>query len=118
VLDSAKDISHAGCWAHVSRKFTEAAKGAGKDGKAGSIDIALGYIRRIYKVVAEGRKANCTPEQLLFMRQEKPKPIVMDYFAWLSKKALMAVPKSLLGVAVNYTPKQWNGLLVISITRR
>jgi transposase len=111
-LDSAKDISHAGCWAHVRRKFTEAAKGAGKDRKAGSVDIALRYIRRIYEVEAEGRKVHCTPEQLLSMRQEKSKPILMDFFAWLSKKALMVVPKSLLGVAVNYTLKQWNRLLV------
>jgi transposase len=111
-LDLVKNISHAGCWAHVRRKFTEAAKGAGKDRKAGSVDIALGYIRRIYEVEAEGRKAHCTPEQLLSMRQEKSKPILADFFAWLSKKALVVVPKSLLGVAVNYTLKQWSRLLV------
>lgn len=111
-LDIAKDVSHAGCWAHVRRKFTEAVKGAGKERKAGSADIALGYIRRIYEVEAEGRRANCTADQLLVLRQERSKPILTDFFAWLSKKSLMVVPKSLLGVAVNYALKQWSRLLI------
>lgn len=35
------------------RKFTEADKGSGKTKKPGSVDVALGYIRRIYAVEVE-----------------------------------------------------------------
>jgi transposase len=107
-----KDIFHAGCWAHARRKFSEAAKGSGKGKKPGSVDVALGYIRRIYEVETEGKRLNYNAEQFVELRQCKAKPILDDFFKWLSKKSLQVVPKSLLGIAVNYTLKQWNRLLV------
>jgi transposase len=107
-----KDIFHAGCWAHARRKFTEAAKGSGKGKKSGSVDIALTYIRRIYEVETEGKRLHCSAVQFVELRQRKAKPILDDFFKWLSKKSLQVVPKSLLGIAVNYTLKQWNRLLV------
>jgi len=111
-LNVRKDIFHAGCWAHVRRKFTEAGKGSGKEKKSGSVDVALGYIRRIYEVEAEGKRLNYSPEQRVALRNEKAKPILDDFLKWLSKKSLQVVPKSLLGLAVNYTLKQWARLLV------
>jgi transposase len=111
-LAAQKDIFHAGCWAHARRKFTEAAKGSGKGKKPGSVDVALGYIRRIYEVETEGKRLNYSAVQFVELRQRKAKPILDDFFKWLSKKSLQVVPKSLLGIAVNYTLKQWNRLLV------
>lgn len=111
-LDVKKDVLHAGCWAHARRKFAEAAKGAGKGKKPGSVDVALGYIRRIYEVETEAKRRNCSPEQRVQLRREKVKPILDDFLKWLSKKSIQVVPKSLLGLAVNYTLKQWDRLLV------
>jgi transposase len=110
-LDKLPNVFHAGCWAHARRKFMEAEKGSGKGNKTGSVDIALGYIRKLYAVEHEGNKKGYKPEQMRILRQEKSKPILDDFFKWLSKKSLHVVPKSLLGVAVNYTLKRWPRLI-------
>ena len=93
-----KDIFHAGCWAHARRKFAEAVKGAGKEKKPGSVDVALGYIRRIYEIETEGKRLGYSGVQFVELRQRKAKPILDDFFKWLSKKSLQVVPKSLLGI--------------------
>lgn len=110
-LDRLPHVFHAGCWAHARRKFMEADKGSGKGNKTGSVDIALSYIRKLYAVEHEGKKKAYAPEQMRILRQEKSKTILDDFYKWLSKKSLQVVPKSLLGVAVNYTLKQWTRLI-------
>ena len=110
-LDKLPNVFHAGCWAHARRKFMEAKKGSGKGNKTGSVDIALSYIRKLYAVEHEGSKKGYKPEQMRILRQEKSKPILDDFYRWISKKSLQVVPKSLLGVAVNYTLKQWHRLV-------
>jgi transposase len=110
-LDKQSNIHHVGCWAHARRKFMEADKGSGKGKKAGSVDMAASYIRKLYAVEHEGRKNEYGPEQMCAMRQEKAKPVLDDFYTWLSKKSLHVVPKSLLGIAVNYTLKQWPRLI-------
>jgi transposase len=111
-LDHMSEVRHAGCLAHARRKFTDAQKAQGKIKKVGSVDIALGYIRKIYAIEAEARKKEIPGEQLLQLRLEKVKPIFDDFFKWLSKKSLQVVPKSLLGKAVSYTLNEWNRLIV------
>jgi transposase len=85
-LDQVPEVRHAGCLAHARRKFTDMQKAQGKNNKPGSVDIALGYIRKIYAVESEAGKKGITGERLLKLRQEKAKPIFDDFFKWLSKK--------------------------------
>jgi transposase len=110
-LDKQSDIHHIGCWAHARRKFMDADKGSGKGKKTGSADLAVSYIRKLYAVEHEGRKNEYGPEQMRTLRQKKSKPIIEDFYKWLGKKSLHVVPKSLLGIAVNYTLKQWPRLI-------
>jgi transposase len=111
-LDNIQEVDHAGCLAHARRKFTDAQKAQGNNRKPGSIDIALGYIRKIYAIESQAGKKEITGEQLLTLRRDKAKPIFDDFFKWLSKKSLQVAPKSLLGKAVNYTLNEWKRLLV------
>jgi transposase len=111
-LDHIKEIIHAACLAHARRKFTDADKARGKNAKPGSIDIALKYIRNIYALESKAKKKNLSGNALLDFRKQHVKPIFDDFFKWLSKKSLQVVPKSLLGVAINYTLKQWERLIV------
>ena len=111
-LDKLDDIDHAGCWAHARRKFTEAEKGSGKKGKPGSVEVALSYIRKMYRIEKEGKRLELSPGKLVALRREKAKPILDQFFLWLSKKAKHVTPKSLLGIAVNYTLNQWHRLIV------
>jgi transposase len=110
-IDMQPDIDHAGCWAHARRKFIEAKKGSGKGNQAGSVDVALNFIRQIYAVEKEGRQKEYSPEQMYALRQEKTRPVVADFRKWIEKKLLQVVPKSLLGTAVNYTFNQWSRLI-------
>ena len=111
-LDHITEIHHGVCLAHARRKFTDAQKARGKNKKPGSIDVALGYIRKIYAIESEAKRKGISGDQLLRLRKEKSKPAFDDFFKWLSKKSLQVVPKSLLGKAVNYTLGQWVRLLV------
>lgn len=111
-LDHIKEVEHAGCLAHARRKFTDADKARGKKAKPGSIDIALKYIRGIYAVESKARKKNLSGDDLLDYRKQHAKPILDDFFKWLSKKSLQVPPKSLLGKAISYTLKQWERLIV------
>lgn len=111
-LDLDPGIVHGGCWAHARRKFMEVKKGLAKGSKTGSADVALSYIQKIYGVESEAKRTECTSDALLELRQRRSKPVLEDFFAWLSKKVLQVPPKSLLGKAVNYTLNQWNRLFV------
>lgn len=60
-LDKEAGVLHAGCLAHVRRKFDEAKKARGKNSKkTGSADVALNYIRKIYRIESEDKYP--TPE--------------------------------------------------------
>ncbi len=110
-LDDDKDICHLGCLAHVRRKFMDVIKAQGKNRKAGSADVALGYIRDLYRLENEAKNLSYSPEEIFQMRQEKAKPILDDFKKWLAKKSLQTPPKGLLGKAVSYTLKQWDRLI-------
>jgi transposase len=112
-LDHDPAITHAGCLAHVRRKFDEARRGSGKpSGKTGSADVALSYIGKLYRIESEAKRKGLTSEQVRALRQERAAPIFDDFRTWLHKKATQVVPKSLLGVAVHYALSQWDRLVV------
>jgi len=111
-LDAEPDIIHGGCWAHARRKFMEVQKGQGKGRNPGSAEVALSYIQKIYAAESEARRKKYTGSQLVELRQSKSKPVLDDFFNWLSKKVLQVPPKSLMGKAVNYTLNQWQRLRV------
>lgn len=106
-----KKIRHVGCWAHVRRKFTDVVKARGANGKTGSADVALNYIRRLYALEKEAREKSFTFDEIRLMREERAKPILEEFKAWLSKKSLQTPPKGLLGKAVSYALNQWEKLV-------
>jgi transposase len=110
-LDTKKAIRHIGCWAHARRKFTDVTKAQGKKRKAGAADIALRYIKQLYRLEQKAKKEGYSPEQIYRMRQEESKPVLDDFKKWLKKKKLQTPPKGLLGKAVNYTLNQWHRLV-------
>ena len=110
-LDIAPNIHHIGCWAHARRKFTDMVKAQGKNRKTGSGDVALSYIRKLYKIEKDAKQNNLSHEDIFQLRQEKAVPILDDFRQWLSKKSLQTPPKGLLGKAVSYTLRQWDRLV-------
>lgn len=68
-----------GCWAHVIRKFRDAAK----EGAATS-DLFCDLIRKLYEIERQADDAGLTPEARTAMRQQRSRPIVLEIFqhAW------------------------------------
>ena len=111
-LDADESIVHLGCWAHVRRKFMDAAKaGSSKSKKSTSVDVALGYIRKLYGIEKRAKVRKLNIDQLVALRQQEAKPLLEKFRKWLEKKSFHVVPKSLLGKAVSYSLDQWPRLV-------
>jgi transposase len=115
-MDEWPEITHLGCWAHVRRKFMEALKARGKvqkgKKKAGSAEVALEYIGKLYAVEQSAQARQLNSEQLSQERQNKSRPILEEFRQWLEKKALQTPPGGLVGTAVSYALGQWDRLVV------
>ena len=111
-LDHQAGVRHAGCLAHVRRKFMEVVKAQGKKRTSGSADQALAYIQQLYGLEKEARVKQWSPEMIATMRAEKARPILEAFHQWLLKRSGQTPPKGLLGRAIGYALKQWDRLLV------
>ena len=113
-LDHQPGVIHAGCWAHVRRKFVEAARVAGGGKKKGGRGAGwvVETIRKLYRIEKWAKEEGLEGEALVAVRREKSVPILGELKAWLDEKAERVVPKTLLGKAVHYARGQWDRLMV------
>ena len=91
------------CWAHGRRKLIKAQP------KKGSpiVDEALLRIAALYKI--EDGIRGCDPEHRRAVRQNLSRPLVDEFFTWLSAQAARVSRKSDLGVAMAYMLKRQDG---------
>ena len=111
-LDHRPGVRHAGCLAHVRRKFMDVIKAQGKNRKSGSADQALAYIQQLYGLEKEARASGLKPDAIREMRAEHARPILDTFQQWLHKRASQTPPKGLLGKALSYALNQWDHMLV------
>jgi len=97
---------HAACWAHVRRKFVEAAQGR-KNTAAAHQMVAL--IGKLYAIERELR--DNSPAERKAAREARSKPILDKIKAWLDEKAPKVLPKGLLGQAIAYALGLWPQLI-------
>lgn len=106
VLATAPEIiDHAGCWAHVRRKFVEAASG-GNTSAAQQMVALIGELYAVERRVRESDAATRKRERNAYSR-----PILMRLRRWLDKAAARVAPKSVLGQAISYALGQWPMLI-------
>lgn len=110
-------VTHAGCWAHVRRKFVEVVQAVdqarkGKARSGCSADEALLKIRRLYEIERQGKERELTGADLLQFRGEYAVPLLEEFRGWLESRVHATPPKGLLGAAMNYALKQWKRLVV------
>lgn len=105
------DVTLCGCWAHLRRKFDEALKGLPpKKRSSGSrAREALDRINRLFAI--EQKLKRSTPEERLQIRNLRSRPVVDEFRKWLDDILPGIMPKSLLGVAINYGRNQWSKLV-------
>lgn len=96
-------ITVVGCWAHLRRKFDEMLQTIPKE-KRESSDAARGiaYCDKLFHL--EKQFASLTPEDRLKEREQKSKPVVEAFYAWVG--SLREVPKTLMGKAIHYAQSQ------------
>ena len=102
-------ITLVGCMAHARRKFNDAlqslsSKEAVQKSKAAT---ALTFFKKLYAIEKEGKVLS--PEERYALRQEKSIPLLNTFKEWLGAQVIL--PKSPLGVAINYTLNQWEKLI-------
>lgn len=103
-------IKHLGCMAHVRRRFDEALKA--QKNPSGRAKEALDMIGKLYHIESAARKQSPSDgltelERIYQWRQEKSRPILDQFHAWLIKNQSEVLPQSLLGKAIHYALGQW-----------
>jgi transposase len=101
------EILRAGCWAHVRRKFFEAAQSG--------CPIAaklLKIINTLYRIEGRARENNFTPEQRRALRQRRAARVVKGLRRRIDRILQQVRPKSPAGKACLYALGQWESLLV------
>jgi transposase len=105
---SRPEVTRVGCWAHVRRKFYEAAKASRKG--ISLAEEALGMIQRMYRIESQARELSAELRQQ--KRAQEAKPILDQFKAWLESHQGSMPPQSLLGKALGYAWNQWSTLTV------
>ena len=102
--DISEDIVIVGCWAHLRRKFHEALKSLPKDHQKNSTaDIGMWYCDALFRM--ERKYAGYTAEKRYKARMKYSLPLAEDFLLWA--ESVNALPKSLIGQALNYLREQW-----------
>ena len=110
-------VHHAGCWAHVRRKFVEVIQAVdkarkGKERRGGSADEAVLKIRRLYEIERRVQEMGIAGAALVEFRQKHASPLLEEFRLWLDARVGSTPPTGLLGKAMNYALKQWVRLIV------
>lgn len=90
-------VIHLGCWDHSRRKFVDADKVCGNQGKGIAAEF-IQLINQLYKI--EQEITHASDEKRYQLRQEKAKPILDSVFK--KAKQINALPKSTLATAITY----------------
>lgn len=104
----ADGIEHMVCWAHVRRRFVDAARVQPK-GKRGHADNAVALIGKLYAIERDHEDARA--EMRLLARQAHSVPVLAAIHAWMAKTQPNVTPKSALGTALAYLRKYWSRLI-------
>jgi len=91
------------CWAHARRKFVEAEATEPERARA-----AVERIRQLFHI--EEAAADLTDEARCALRQEKARPLVEEFAAWMRLTETQVLPKGPLAQAIAYAQNQWPAL--------
>lgn len=98
-------IIHLACMAHARRKFEHAL-----DNDPVRAEKALLMIQKLYGFEREAREAGLTYDEIKQLRQEKSVPVLKEMEEWLIEESFKVLPKSAIGMAINYSLNLWERL--------
>ena len=106
-FDNAAGITTLNCWAHARRKFIDAQNFDNE--KANEV---LTQIQLLYAVEKHCVENNYTPDEIKNYRQYYAVPLLATLHKILQTQLLNSLPKSPLGMALQYTLSRWDKLKV------
>jgi transposase/Arc/MetJ-type ribon-helix-helix transcriptional regulator len=98
-------ITRAGCWAHLRRRFIEAEKTAPEIARA-----AIEHVRTLYAI--ERQAQNATTVERLALRQKESAPLLAELRLRLLSWKEQLLPRHPMAEAIAYALSQWNELTV------
>jgi transposase len=99
-------IKHLACWAHARRKFEHS-----KENDRQRSEEALTMIGKLYDIEREARNKELTYDEIRSLRQEQSVVIIDEIALWLNSQKREVLPKSAIGMAINYTLNLWPRLI-------
>ena len=100
-----EDLTIAGCWVHMRRRFNEALGLIPKSARKGTVSyLAMKQIQAIYR--EEGKLKDLSSQDRLRQRQVVVKPLVDAFFAYLKQNNGTISAKLKLGDAFSYALNQ------------
>jgi transposase len=100
--DLGPKITHLACIAHARRKFEHS-----KDNARERSEKALTWISSLYDIERMARDNHLSYPEIKNLRQEKASGILKEFELWLLDQAPIVLPKSVIGIAINYTLSLW-----------
>ena len=92
------------CWSHVRRKFVEA--------EATEPEMARAAVERIRKLFQiEEAAAELSDQARGALRQERARPLLEEFAAWMRLAQTQVLPKGPLAQAIGYAQNQWDALV-------
>jgi transposase len=105
IFENKEGIRVHNCWAHARRYFEKALE-EDQMRAAGIMELIQG----LYEVERRARQGHFTHPQRLQARQKEAVPILQEIKKYLEQDKTSALPKSLLGTAINYALSRWGKL--------
>lgn len=102
-----------GCFAHARRYFVKVIDARAKSAKkkTGSAEVALEYIRKLYRIEKALREKSLPQDELRDLRRDQAEPVLDELKDWMDKRSRETPPKGLLGEAFNYALNNWTKLI-------
>jgi transposase len=111
------NLLHFGCLQHCRSMFFKARKVSQLPSSRTLANVAIEtYIRQVYQVESEIRalqeqhqlRGETLPEEIVLqLREQKSKPVLEQFKAWVDELLPGTPPNSALGKALSYTTRQW-----------
>jgi transposase len=100
-------IIEVACWAHARRKFYDALETDRERCTA-----VLRLIQQLYQVEREADEKGMDEAAIAALRQQKSVPVLARIKAWLEQQKQVVLPRSAVGLAIQYCLNQWDALCV------
>jgi transposase len=99
-----ENITLVGCLAHVRRYFHEAFVALGDNAKDSLTEKGLIFCHRLFQLEEESKKLDL--KERLEYKIKEIKPVFESFYQWAAELSPQALPKSRLGMAVQYALNQ------------